>query len=248
MPTTRHATLLAVVLITSFFALSGWAFMQYAGASNVAELGAKDPGMFVFTITEQVLVQWAIQVISVLLITSFFATTQAFHNTLSRYLFAISHNGLLWSKIAKTHRTHQTPYIASLLQGTFMLCATVLFILAQSDPMANVFSWASALGGMSILVLQFSVSLAVLAYFQRNLSSGITLELFYRSGSIRTLDILATLALVVNNLDVLSCSSFPVVSSLYLSGADGGVCHIYECAFPASTKKPRALLTHRQDG
>ncbi|WP_252321171.1 MULTISPECIES: hypothetical protein [Symbiopectobacterium] len=70
--------------------------------------------------------------------------------------------------MAKTHRTHQTPYIAILVQGAFMLCATALFALAQLDPMANVFSWASALGSMSILVLQFSVSLAVIAYFQRN--------------------------------------------------------------------------------
>ncbi|MGL9734982.1 MAG: hypothetical protein ACR5LF_02435 [Symbiopectobacterium sp.] len=38
--------------------------------------------------------------------------------------------------MAKTHRTHQTPYIASLVQGAFMLCATALFTLAQLDPMA----------------------------------------------------------------------------------------------------------------
>ena len=209
-----RATLLAVVLITSFFALSGWAFVQYAGAANVAELAAKDPGMFVFTVTEQVLGPWAIQVMSVLLITSLFAATQAFHNTLSRYLFAISRDGLLWSKMAKTHRTHQTPYIASLVQGAFMLCATALFALAQLDPMANVFSWASALGSMSILVLQFSVSLAVLAYFQRNPSLPVSRWSRLIAPALSALGMLATLALVVNNLDVLSGSSSPVVSSL----------------------------------
>lgn len=209
-----RATLLAVVLITSFFALSGWAFVQYAGAAHVAELAAKDPGMFVFTVTEQVLGPWAIQVMSVLLITSLFAATQAFHNTLSRYLFAISRDGLLWSKMAKTHRTHQTPYIASLVQGAFMLCATALFALAQLDPMANVFSWASALGSMSILVLQFSVSLAVLAYFQRNPSLPVSRWSRLIAPALSALGMLATLALVVNNLDVLSGSSSPVVSSL----------------------------------
>lgn len=204
-----RATLLAVVLITSFFALSGWAFVQYAGATHVAELAAKNSGMFVFTVTEQVLGPWAIQVMSVLLITRLFAATQAFHNTLSRYLFAISRDGLLWSKMAKTHRTHQTPYIASLVQGAFML-----FALAQLDPMANVFSWASALGSMSILVLQFSVSLAVLAYFQRNPAPPVSRWSRLIASTLSALGMLATLALVVNNLDVLSGSSSPVVLSL----------------------------------
>lgn len=209
-----RATLLAVILITAFFALSGWAFVQYAGSANVAALAAKDPGMFVFTITEQVLGPWAIQIMSILLITSLFAATQAFHNTLSRYLFAISRDGLLWAKMAKTHRTHQTPYVASLVQGAFMLCATALFALAQLDPMANVFSWASALGSMSILVLQFSVSLAVIAYFQRHPSLPASRWSRLIAPALSAVGMLATLALVVGNLDVLSGSTSPVVSSL----------------------------------
>ena len=80
--------------------------------------------MFIYTIAEKVLGGWATDLMSVLLITSLFAATQAFYNTLSRYLFAISRDGLLWSKMAYTHPSFQTPYIASMVQGIFMFCAT----------------------------------------------------------------------------------------------------------------------------
>lgn len=77
--------------------------------------------MFIFSVTESVLGSWAIHVMSLLLLTSLFAAAQAFHNTLSRYLFAISRDGLLWSKMAKTHPAHQTPYVASIVQGLHAL-------------------------------------------------------------------------------------------------------------------------------
>ncbi|PWC12312.1 amino acid permease [Brenneria roseae subsp. americana] len=209
-----RATLLAVVLITLFFAVSGWAFVQYAGAVNVAELAAKDPGMFVFTIVEHMLGPWAIHVMSILLLTSLFAAAQAFHNTLSRYLFAISRDGLLWSKMAATHPKHQTPYIASMVQSAFMLCSTALFAIAQLDPLANIFSWASALGSMSILLLQFGVSVAVIAYFIKNPSAQVSFWSRLIAPAIAAAGMFVTLVIVINNLDVLSGSSSPVVAAL----------------------------------
>ncbi|PWC19632.1 APC family permease [Brenneria corticis] len=209
-----RATLLAVTLITAFFALTGWAFVQYAGSANIAAMAAKDPGMFVFSVTESVLGPWAIHVMSVLLLTSLFAAAQAFHNTLSRYLFAISRDGLAWSKLAKTHPRHQTPYVASIAQGVFMFCATALFALARLDPMAHVFSWASALGSMSILLLQLCVSVAVVVYFLRHTSLRVSLWSRLIAPVISAFGMSAALIMVVGNLDVLSGSASPVVSSL----------------------------------
>ncbi|EHD19559.1 MULTISPECIES: APC family permease [Brenneria] len=209
-----RATLLAVTLITAFFALTGWAFVQYVGSANIAEVVAKDPGMFIFSVTESVLGSWAIHVMSLLLLTSLFAAAQAFHNTLSRYLFAISRDGLLWSKMAKTHPAHQTPYVASIVQGGFMLSSTALFALARLDPMAHVFSWASALGSMSILLLQFSVSVAVIVYFLRQASLPVSWWSRLIAPVIAAAGMLAALVMVIGNLDVLSGSSSPVVSLL----------------------------------
>ncbi|KAA8998509.1 APC family permease [Affinibrenneria salicis] len=209
-----RATLLAVTLITAFFALTGWALVQYAGDDHVAALAARDPGAFIFSITESVLGAWAIHVMSILLLTSLFAAAQAFHNTLARYLFAIGRDGLIWAKMAKTHPIHQTPWVASLVQGVFMLCATALFALLRLDPMAEVFSWASALGSMSILLLQFSVSVAVILYFQRHAALPVSRWSRLFAPAISAAGMLAALVLVVGNLDVLSGSSSPVVASL----------------------------------
>jgi amino acid transporter len=114
------ATLAAVTLIALFFR----ADIMGVCAADIVATAAKDPGLFIYTIAEKVLGGWATDLMSVLLITSLFAATQAFYNTLSRYLFAISRDGLLWSKMAYIHPSFQTPYIASMVQGIFMFCAT----------------------------------------------------------------------------------------------------------------------------
>ena len=157
---------------------------------------------------------WATDLMSVLLITSLFAATQAFHNTLSRYLFAISRDGLLWSKMANTHPSFQTPYIASIVQGIFMFCATALFVVLKLDPMTDVFSWASALGSMAILLLQCGVSVAVVAYFLKNKTLQASLWSRLIAPVLSGAGMFATLILVINNLDVMSGSSSPVVSAL----------------------------------
>jgi len=208
------ATLAAVTLIALFFALTSWAFVQYCGSAEVAATAAKDPGLFIYTIAEQVLGRWATDLMSVLLITSLFAATQAFHNTLSRYLFAISRDGLLWSKMAYTHPSFQTPYIASMVQGIFMFAATALFVVLKLDPMTDVFSWASALGSMSILLLQCGVSIAVVAYFLKNKTLQASLWSRFIAPVLASVGMFATLILVINNLDVMSGSSSPVVSAL----------------------------------
>jgi amino acid transporter len=209
-----RATLFAVVLITLFFALTSWTFVQYTGAEHIVDMAAKDPGMFVLNIANDVLGPWAAEMMSVLLITSLFAATQAFHNTLSRYLFAMSRDGLLWRKMAKTHPSFQTPYIASMVQMVVMVVATLVCALCKLDPMVDVFSWASALGSLAILLLQLGVSLAVMAYFIRHPAAAVSLWSRLIAPLISAAGMLATIIMVINNLNVLSGSSSPLVTLL----------------------------------
>lgn len=205
-----RATLLAVVLIATFFALTSWSFVQYAGADHIMALAAKDPGLFVFSIAEQVLGRWSVDMMSVLLITSLFAATQAFHNTLSRYLFAISRDGLLWAQLAYTHPKFHTPYRASLLQGVIMCSMLIIFALCQLAT-TDIFAWLSALGSIAILALQCGVSVAVIAYFMRN--HHLTASLWSRliAPGISAVGMFMTLMLVVSNLNVLSGSTSPFI-------------------------------------
>lgn len=209
-----RATFIAVILIAAFFVFTSWSFVLYSGVEQVAQIAAKDPGMYIYNVTEKVLGHWAVELMSVLLVTSLFAATQAFHNALARYMYTISRDGLLWSKIGKTHPKHQTPYIASIVQGLLMIVAVVIFAVMKFDPMIDIFSWASAFGCMAILALQLGVSVAVVRYFMKNQQLSVSLWSGVIAPSAAAVGMFVVLFLVIKNLDVLSGSNSHAVYSL----------------------------------
>lgn len=205
------ATFIAVSMIALFFVFSTWSFVLYSTSSQVIAIATKDPGMYVYNVATAVLGSWSVDVISVLLLTSLFAATQAFHNSLARYMYIISRDGLCWSKLAKTHPKHQTPYIASMVQGAVMMISLVIFAVLKLDPMVDIFSWCSAFGSMSILLLQLGVSLAVIFYFMKN--SHLTVSLWSRliAPFISSIGMAVVLFLVTENLEVISGSNSPLI-------------------------------------
>ncbi|QMV15358.1 APC family permease [Vibrio spartinae] len=212
--TIPRATLVAVAIITVFYAVTAWAIVQYVGDTKVGEVAAQDPGMFIYNIADQLLGPWSSQVMSILLITSLFAATQAFHNTLSRYLFSLSRDGLCWSKFSTLHPKYHTPYVASLIQGIAIVVGLLILVAMGLDPMANIFAWASALGAISILTLQCAVSFAVVVFFIRNPSLQASLWSRFIAPALASVGMVISLYMVINNLDVLSGSDSPVVKAL----------------------------------
>jgi amino acid transporter len=206
-----RATLLAVVLITVFFSFTTWVFVQACGAAEVAALASKDPGRFVFQLAQKALGQWAVESMSLLLITSLFAATQAFHNTMSRYLFVMGREGFLWSHLASIHKTRGTPCVASTVQTLFMLAAVMVAAVAKLDPMLSVFPCMSAIGTMAILLLQGAVSVAVFRFFLRNRHLPVSLWSARIAPVIAAVCMFAALGKVIQNLDVMSGSSSPVI-------------------------------------
>lgn len=205
------ATFTAVSVIALFFVFSTWSFVLYSGSANITAIAAKDPGMYVYSVATSVLGSWSVDVMSVLLLTSLFAATQAFHNSLARYMYTISRDGLCWSKMAKTHPKHQTPYIASIVQGTIMIMSIIVFAILKLDPMVDIFSWCSAFGSMSILLLQLGVSLAVIFYFKKNYNLTVSLWSRLIAPIIASIGMTVVLYLVVSNLDVISGSNSPLI-------------------------------------
>ena len=112
---------------------------------------------------------------------------------------------------AKTHAVYKTPYIASIVQGIFMIVALVTFGLFKLDPMINIFAWASVLGSMAILVLQIGVSFAVIKYFRQRKALPVSIWSRLVAPIISALGMLVILYVVIANLEMLSGSSSPVV-------------------------------------
>lgn len=205
------ATFTAVVLIALFFIFSTWSFVLYSHPTQVAQIAAQDPGMYVYNVATTVVGPWAVDVMSILLLTSLFASAQAFHNTLSRYMYSISRDGLFWSQLSKTHPTRQTPYVASLLQGASMMICLLIFAGLNLDPMTDIFSWCSAFGSLSILLLLVGVSLAVICYFKKNKQLKVSRWSALIAPLISIIGMTVVIYLVVGNLNVISGSNNPLV-------------------------------------
>ncbi|GAA0473212.1 MULTISPECIES: APC family permease [Tatumella] len=209
--TVPRATLCALLLITGFFCFTSWALIQAYGFDQIVAIASKDPGNFVFNITRQYVGNLAVEIMSVLLITSLFAATLAFHNNISRYLFNISRDGLIWKELCKTHPDNGTPHNASHLHSVIMLMLLAGIGSTGFDPMLQIFAVGSAIATLCILILQLGVSAAVVLFFRRIRSNHHPFTILW-APVLSFICMAATIVLVINNLQTLSGSHSLLVS------------------------------------
>lgn len=198
------ATIIAVLLITGFFAFCSWALIQAYGSDNIQEAVAANPELFVFQLAESALGSWSVLAINILLITSLFAATQSFHNNIARYFYVMSRDGLFWHQLAKLHPTKETPYISSICQTIFMISMILLLALLGQDPLIDIFTWGSAITTMAILLLQIFVSIAVIAFFRKRVELNLPQWKTLYTPIAASIFMSIVLYLVTMNLDVLS--------------------------------------------
>lgn len=211
--TVPRATVCALFLITAFFCFTSWSLVQAYGFDQIVAIASKDPGNFVFNITRQYVGQWAVETMSVLLITSLFAAALAFHNNISRYLFSISRDGLIWKELCKTHPTNGTPHNASHVHSVIMLMLLAGMGSAGLDPMVHIFAIGSAVATLCILILQLGVSAAVILFFRRVENNENPFTVFW-APLLSMMCMSVTIILVVNNLQSLSGSDSSVVKMI----------------------------------
>ena len=168
--TIPRATYTAVIIITLFLVFTVWSFVIGYGADNVQAAATDDPGpdAFVFALAEQYVGPIWVNIMMVLLITSFFAALLAFQNTVARYLRVLSMQGWAPAPLQRTHRKFQSPHIASLVSSAFVLIMILLFTVLGLDPYGTLFMWFVGLGTLSVIVLQAITSISVVVYFRRN--------------------------------------------------------------------------------
>lgn len=211
--TVPRATVCALLLITAFFCFTSWSLVQAYGFDQIVAIASKDPGNFVFNITRQYVGQWAVETMSVLLITSLFAAALAFHNNISRYLFSISRDGLIWKELCRTHPTNGTPHNASHVHSVIMLMLLAGMGSAGLDPMVHIFAIGSAVATLCILILQLGVSAAVILFFRRMENNENPFTVFW-APLLSMVCMSVTIILVVNNLQSLSGSDSSVVKMI----------------------------------
>lgn len=244
--TIPRATYLAVAGIMLFYAFSAWAIIQAYGVTGAMEMAARDPANLWLKVCEQLLGSSASALMNVLVLTSMFAAILAFHNSITRYLFAMGRENLLWSGLARTHGVHQSPHIAGRVQSLAALVCMGAFAAFGQDPYLVIYSWMAALSTIGMIAVQVLASLAVIGFFWKD-RRGTSLWQRLLAPAASTLCLAGCLALVIDNLALMSGSDSWVVRAFpYLvlaAGIAGGLCALrLKRAHPARYRSMGTLL------
>ena len=170
--TASRATLIAIVLIAAFYALSGWAMTMAEGPSGVIgrsqELGPDL--MFAFLAEHSPI--WFVDLANILFMTSLIAALLAFHNIVARYFFALGRERILPEVFARTSRRTGAPIAGSIAQSVLALVVMGLFVIAQpadADPLYPVitlFTWLTNMGAFGLVLLMAMTSIAVVGFLR----------------------------------------------------------------------------------
>ncbi|MGV9869322.1 APC family permease [Rhodococcus koreensis] len=162
--TVPRATYLSVVLIGLFYIAGCWMLLLAYGPSKAqGVVGNNYAGMFTEAMDHYV-GRWALDVVSVLIVTSTFACLLSVQNILSRYCYSLGVDRVLPSVLGRVHPQHRSPYISSV--AVTMIMVAILLCFAGSEPEA-VYVRLAGIGGFAVIVLMFLTGIAVIAYFRK---------------------------------------------------------------------------------
>ncbi|WP_055696980.1 APC family permease [Streptomyces silaceus] len=164
-----RATYAAVAFLALFYTFTIWMIINAYGADRAQDVanGAGGADM-VFTATERFAGAWAADSMHVLLITSAFAATLAFHNGAARYFYALGREGLLPARLGTVSARTRAPAVAVVTQSVIALAVLVATLLSGADPYDVTFLWTNGSGILGVMLMQALAALAVYGFFRRD--------------------------------------------------------------------------------
>jgi amino acid transporter len=215
------ATYISVLLIGAFYCFSVWCMIIGAGTDDVVKTisALADPTTFLYTLSDHYANHTLTTAMSVLFITSVYAGLLAFHNSASRYFFASGREGLLPKALGRTHPTHSSPHVGSVVQSVFALVVVAAFVVMRADPVLTLFSWLTNVATLCIIALMVLSSAAVFVFFKR-----------LRSAEESTLRV--ALFPVVSGIALTAVLVLAVVNFPLLTGAGAGLSYSLTALLP----------------
>jgi amino acid transporter len=177
--TIGRAVSLTLGVACVLYAGAAWAMSVTTGPDRIVDVAARLGTDLFFVLPAPHLPGTVISVAAVLFVTSLFAAMLAFHHTIARYVFALARERVLPVAMARTNRGG-APVVGSLTQTA--VAGTVLAgcLWWRVDPVSGLFFVASVVGGLGILLLLTTTSVAVVAYFARHPAEGADRETRWR--------------------------------------------------------------------
>ncbi|GAA3811289.1 APC family permease [Streptomyces phyllanthi] len=166
--TVPRATYLAVGFLGLFYAFITWVIVQAFGSAQAVGVAAENPAEMFFTAMTRYVGDWATDLQRVLIVTSLLAALLAFHNAITRYVYALSAEHVFPAALGRVHPRHGSPWAAGIAQSVLAVIVVAVFAVIGVDPYNEFFLWVNTPGVVGILVLQALAAFAVVAFFRRN--------------------------------------------------------------------------------
>lgn len=166
--TIPRATYAAICVIGLILGFTTWAVVSATGVAQAQQAGLEhlEGGDLVFSLSTAYLGSTLTEVMMVLLLVSLFAAMLAFHNSATRYLFALGRARILPQALARTRR-RGIAQTAGTVQALFAAAVAGAFALAGLEPLASLVPSMLGFGTLCILVLQLLAALAIVVHFRR---------------------------------------------------------------------------------
>ena len=170
------STYLSVGIITALFAVVSFGMVSGVGHDRVADetlrlttvdkVPLADPSQVLFHVADVYVGSWLPELMKWLLISSAFACVLAFHNSATRYFFAMGRGELLPRAFGRAN-SRGVPTNASFLQTAVAASVIAVFAVLGLDPVVNLFYWFAITAIVALTFVQALVSIAVIVYFRR---------------------------------------------------------------------------------
>ncbi|MFD6053556.1 APC family permease [Agromyces sp. NPDC060279] len=203
--TIPRATYIAITAIGLILGVTTWAVVSATGVAQAQQtaLDHLPTGDLIFSLSQQYLGGPLTTVMMILLLVSLFAAMLAFHNSATRYLFALGRARVLPRALARTG-ANGTPKVAGAVQAGFAAIMAIVFFLAGADPIVTLVPAMLGFGTLSVLILQGLAALSIVVAFRRQRDSRLWSTLI--APGIGFLGIAAISLLAIWNFDVVAGS------------------------------------------
>lgn len=208
--TIPRATYIAISSIGVILGVTTWAVVSATGVAQAQDTALQHlpTGDFIFSLAQQYLGTAMTDVMMILLLVSLFAAMLAFHNSATRYLYALGRAKVLPTVLAHT-RAGGAPQVAGIAQAGFAVIVAGLFALAGLDPIASLVPSMLGFGTLCVIVLQVLAALSIIVHFRHERDPRLW-STFIAPG-IGFLGLFAIAVLAVVNFDIVAGSDALVI-------------------------------------
>jgi len=166
--TVRIASYVSVGLIAGLYTLGSWAMSVATGPDQIVAQSQTHSTELIFELANTHLGVLIVDIGRALFVTSVLAAMISFHSTTARYVFALGRERVLPEALGRTSPRTGSPMLGSLIQSVIGGAVIVLYAVAGWNPVVQLFFWGGTAGGLGVLLLIATTSIAIIVYFLRH--------------------------------------------------------------------------------